>query len=282
LEESVASKHTRWWFDFLKITFDRLLLALALLGAGFCFNQKLEDYRFDKAWRAEVARQTLVAGDGLRNAAFDLQSRHAQAAVVGQKTSDTFSAEYQNALSAQIRSASELSSKIEAARSFLPQDVIERYETYHATVLAVDLSAASAVVDVEIAFLSAVRTQATAMRSLVLLAELPRTPDVTPESLAEERELALAPCKPPNAITEPVQHVTAYEATLVGKVEGKAMVTWFDFDFEPSMRYSVQAIRGRGTARRLNPDSTYYYRYVVRNECGSSRGNLRSFRTSPS
>jgi hypothetical protein len=282
LEESVASKQTRWWFDFLKITFDKLLLALALLAAGFCFNKDLEDYRFAKAWSAEVARQTLATGNELRNAAYELQSRHAEAAVVARKTNDTFSAEYQSVLNAQNRAASELSAKIEAARSFLPEEVVARYEAYQSALMAVDLSTAtSAAVGVEVALLSAVRTQTTAMKSLVLLTELPRTANVTPESLAEELKAALAPCKPPNAFTDTVQYVMAHEATLVGHAQGKAMVTWFDFDYETSMRYSVQALHGRGPARSLKPNTTYYYRYVVRNECGSSRGELKSFRTPP-
>ncbi len=87
-------------------------------------------------------------------------------------------------------------------------------------------------------------------------------------------------CTAPVAVTNAVTNKTQNSATLNGSVSGGTPTrTWFDFGPDQSVYYSVADSGGAGQATGLQPNTTYYYRYVAQNDCGTSRGSIMSFTT---
>jgi hypothetical protein len=87
-------------------------------------------------------------------------------------------------------------------------------------------------------------------------------------------------CTPPTATTGGASNVTQTSATITGSGANSATTrTWFDFGTDQNVGYSIADNGGSGLATNLQPNTTYYYRYVVQNACGTARGSIQSFRT---
>jgi hypothetical protein len=80
-------------------------------------------------------------------------------------------------------------------------------------------------------------------------------------------------------VTLDVFNVTSGSALLMGAAAGSKTREWFDFGSVPEMGYSVDAVNGVGTARPLQPKTTYYFRYVLQNGNTTCLGDVQSFTT---
>lgn len=266
------------WLELVLMIFDKVFLAAALLGVAFFFNKLLEDYRSKKAWQSEIARQTLVAGRDLTEASYTLASRHGELAQAERASGDTLDPRRHAAFVAKQDAGNALLAKCEFARTFYPKSVVFKFREYHRHALAANptVMSLSDGSDVSLLLLNALESLAEVTRPLN--ASLDSRRPVLPE--VESTAASMEPqCIPPLAETGGVIKVTATTGAFEGRSAGKILMSWFDFDNQPDPKYSVQPLNGRGVAYGLKPGTTYYYRFVARNECGVSRGDIRSFTT---
>jgi hypothetical protein len=248
-----------------------------LAFAVFCLNKSLEDYRSQKAWEAETARQTLLAARDLSEASFELLSRHQELALALVDTT-TLDAGRQTALAAQNVAANVLLAKCEFAETYLPPPTIFKFRAFQRQVVMADPSRIrlpSEANYLQLVLSAALGGLRDVTRPLVvsLQAGRPVLPRLSSQAAQADT------CAPPVAATGNAISVTPTTAVLNGLTTGEVLLSWFDFDSQPDPKFSVQPVGGRGSVNGLKPNTRYYYRLVARNECGFSQGELRSFTT---
>jgi hypothetical protein len=84
---------------------------------------------------------------------------------------------------------------------------------------------------------------------------------------------------PTAAITLPAQGHNPGVVVLMGATLGSRTEEWFALGSTIEMRSSVRAHDGVGFARDLEPNTKYYFRYVIRNGAATCYGHVETFKT---